>query len=108
MEKSLPRLNRIINRLWRYRKTQQLSQKEVALLLGHKKSTQVSRWENGEKLPTLKNALMLGSILKAPVEELFPDLVAALHANVQARAAKRENLNRKQQHANEETKAKAQ
>jgi transcriptional regulator with XRE-family HTH domain len=78
----------VTNRLWRYRTAQQLSQKHVARLLGHRSSAQVSRWENGVKTPTLDNALMLGHILKAPVEALFADRAAELQAEVDARTAR--------------------
>ena len=88
MKKSSPHKQILTNRLWRYRKTHQLSQKDVALLLGHKKTTQVSRWENGEKHPTLENAFSLGHILKVPVETLFPELAAERQKQVEARAPK--------------------
>ena len=64
-----------------------LTQWQVALLLGHRKAAQVSRWENGEKLPTLRNALMLGYVLRTPVEGLFADLTASLVLRVQRREA---------------------
>ena len=52
----------------------------MAKRLGHRNTAQVSRWENGAKTPTLDNALMLGHILKAPVEVLFADRAAGLDA----------------------------
>jgi DNA-binding XRE family transcriptional regulator len=76
----------LTNRLWRYRKQQQLSQRQVAALLHHQRTTQVSRWENGEKLPTLANALKLGCILKTPVETLFPDLTADMRKTIDAQS----------------------
>ena len=75
----------VTNRLWRYRKQHQLSQKHVAAMLGHKKTAQVSRWENGEKIPSLENALRLGYVLKVPVEALFVDLAAKLRGEIEAR-----------------------
>ena len=88
MKKSSSQHKRIINnRLWRHRKMQQLSQQQVAFLLGHQKTSQVSRWENGDKIPTLENALLLGHILKAPVEALFADLAAKVNERVDARQA---------------------
>ncbi len=54
-------------------------------MLGHKKTAQVSRWENGEKTPSLENALKLGYILKVPVETLFVDLAARLQGEIKAR-----------------------
>jgi len=78
----------VTNCLWRYRTAQRLSQKHVARLLGHRNSAQVSRWENGAKTPTLDNALMLGHILKAPVEALFAHRATELQAEVDARTAR--------------------
>ena len=54
-------------------------------MLGHKKTAQVSRWENGEKIPSLENALRLGYVLKVPVEALFVDLAAKLRGEIEAR-----------------------
>ena len=48
---------RCANCLWRYRTERQLSQQYIARLLGHRTGAQVSRWESGEKVPTLDNAL---------------------------------------------------
>lgn len=77
----------VTNRLWRYRTEHQLSQRRIAVMLGHKKTTQVSRWENGEKTPSLTNALKLGYILKVPVETLFVDLAAGLRGEIDARSS---------------------
>ncbi len=80
---------RAVNRLWRWRTTQQLSQREIARLLGIKNSAQVSRWENGAKIPTLDSALMLACILKVPVEALFADRAAELRALIDQRVSQR-------------------
>jgi len=86
---SAPKQKRAVtNRLWRYRTAQQLSQKDVAKRLGHRNTAQVSRWENGAKTPTLDNALMLGHILKAPVEALFADRAAELNAEIGTRTSR--------------------
>jgi len=36
----------------------------------------VSRWESGEKVPTLNNALLLAHTLDTPVESLFAERTA--------------------------------
>jgi transcriptional regulator with XRE-family HTH domain len=77
------------NRLWRYRKERQLSQQHIAHLPGHRTGAQVSRWESGEKVPTLDNALLLARILDTPVESLFAERAAELHALLYQRAGKR-------------------
>ena len=82
----------VTNRLWRYRKALELSQKQAAQILGHKSTAQVSRWENGEKSPTLDNVLMLACILKAPVEALFADRAAELQLRIKARTSKMREL----------------
>ena len=88
MTLSAPKQKRTVtNRLWRYRTAQQLSQKDVARRLGHRNTAQVSRWENSAKTPTLDNALMLSHILKAPVEALFADRAAELHAEINTRVS---------------------
>jgi DNA-binding XRE family transcriptional regulator len=91
----------VTNRLWRYRTEHQLSQRRIALMLGHKKTTQVSRWENGEKTPSLPNALKLGYILKVPVETLFVDLAAGLRGEIEARASHTSGAHRDPMHPNE-------
>ncbi|MFQ5801412.1 MAG: helix-turn-helix transcriptional regulator [Candidatus Methylomirabilales bacterium] len=73
--------------MWRHRKAQRLAQKQVALLLGHKKTGLVSLWENAEDMPTLRNAITLAIIFNAPVEALFSGLTSALKEQVKARAA---------------------
>lgn len=75
----------VTNRLWRHRTEHQLSQRDIARLLGIKNSAQVSRWENGDKIPTLDNALMLSCILKTPVEVLFAERLAELQAAIDTR-----------------------
>jgi len=79
----------VTNRLWRYRKERQLSQRHIARLLGHRTGAQVSRWELGEKIPTLDNALLLARILDTPVESLFAERAAELHARLDQRAGKK-------------------
>ncbi len=96
----------ITNRLWRYRKQHQLSQKHMAVMLGHKKTAQVSRWENGEKTPSLENALKLGYILKVPVETLFIDLAAKLQGEIAARTPEAPGAGREIHRSNEKESAK--
>lgn len=99
--KSSPTFRRpITNRIWRYRKIRQLSQKDVARLLGHRNTAHVSRWENGVKTPTLDNALVLACIFKAPVEALFPERVAELQVQINRRVAKLASTASHPDHAN--------
>lgn len=59
------------NRLFLVRKKFGLEQKQVAALLGHKTADQISRYERGAKLPSLKTAFKLGMIYHLPVRVLF-------------------------------------
>jgi len=62
------------NNLWKFRKRANLKQKDVAYLLGIKNISQISRWEKGERLPSLENAFKLGEIYNCEIKELFPEL----------------------------------
>lgn len=72
------------NRLWQARKRARLGQKQVARLLGHHTTDQVSRYESGQRVPVLETALRLEIILHTPVRVLFPDLYRSLKAEVQS------------------------
>jgi len=96
-----PRKPPVTNRLWRYRTEHQLSQRRIAVMLGHRKTTQVSRWENGEKIPSLTNALKLGYILKVPVETLFVDLAAGLRGEIDARSSQAPEQSPEPRHQND-------
>ncbi len=76
------------NRLWQARHRAGLEQKQVAHLLGHKTCDQVSRYERGDRLPSLKTAVRLAIILHASVRELFPDLCEQYRARIAESAAR--------------------
>lgn len=59
------------NRLFLVRNRNTLGQKQVAILLGHKTADQISRYERGTKLPSLKTAFKLGIIYHLPLHVLF-------------------------------------
>ncbi len=71
------------NRLWQARKRARLGQKQIASLLRHRTSDQVSRYERGERLPTLKTALRLEIILGLPLRHLYADLHKSLRAEIE-------------------------
>jgi transcriptional regulator with XRE-family HTH domain len=62
------------NRLDIYRRRMKFSRRHVARLLGHTNSSVWSRYERGERVPSLANALRLGIILRVPIEFLFYSL----------------------------------
>jgi transcriptional regulator with XRE-family HTH domain len=59
------------NQLSLARRRRAIEQKQVAVLLGHKGIDQLSRYERGVKLPSLKAALKLGLIYKIPIRILL-------------------------------------
>ena len=61
------------NQIRRYRKKRYLRQQDVANRMGLKFDNYVYRWERGEKIPSLINALKLSAALNCPVEILFSD-----------------------------------
>lgn len=64
----------IQNRLWKYRKAQGLTQKQVAHLIGLKSPSQIHRWEKGKRNPNLRQAIQLSCIYKRMVNDLFWEL----------------------------------
>lgn len=78
--------NKTRNRLWLARKRRGLKQKQVAYLLGHHNIDQVSRYENGLRLPKLQAALRLEIIFGLPVRLLFKDLHDQLRDDIRQRA----------------------
>lgn len=82
---SLGGRNTIKNRLWQSRKRRGLEQKQVAYLLNHHTTDQVSRYELGTRLPTLETALLLEMIYGAPLRILYKDLYEKLQAELKER-----------------------
>lgn len=72
----------IKNNLWLYRKRMGFSQKQVALLLGHKNTVHISDYERGGRLPGLKTALKLELILRVPVAFLYKDMYEDLKREI--------------------------
>ena len=70
------------NNIWRIRKKRELKQKEISLLLGHRSSSMVNRWEKGYALPDLKSAFKLAIALSIPVEFLFQEFYKNLKGQI--------------------------
>lgn len=85
------RSRRIKNYLWITRKRMGLAQKQAAFLLGHKTTTQLSRYEKGVRIPSLKMALKLEIIYATPVRALFSELYDEVREDVRE---KRETLSK--------------
>lgn len=73
------------SQLRRYRKERGLRQKDVAKLLGIKNTTAISRWEKGENLPSLINAIKLSVVYHVLIDSLFIDLVRELRQEIHTR-----------------------
>lgn len=78
----------IPNCLRKCRKVKGFSQNEVALILGLKSTSMISRWEKGVCLPELINALKLASLYGTWVDVMFIDLKDSLKTNLMKREAK--------------------
>ena len=87
--------NKFQRRLWLARNRRNLKQKQIAYLLGNKSLDQVSRYENGSRVPTLQTALKLEVILGVSVRALFPQLYAELRSEIRERASASRGLREK-------------
>ena len=67
-----------------YRRRMKFSQKQVVHLLGYKDNSAWSKYERGDRLPSLENALRLAIILRTPVEFLFGELHDELRDQIRA------------------------
>lgn len=76
---------RFPNRLKKYRRLFCFSQKEVALMLGLKDTSPLSRWEKGVSLPGVLHLFRLSRIYKAMPVELYLDLWLHISKDVAVR-----------------------
>lgn len=74
------------NYLSLHRKRWALSQRELALLLGHASRSVISRLELGQGQPSLPFAIRCEAIFGVRVAELFPDLFEEHHDAVMRQA----------------------
>ena len=80
------------NQLWLARKRLGLGQKQVAYLLKHKTTDQVSRYEQGARLPGLKLLLQLEIIYGLPPRLLYRAYYEQLQAEIAERNAQHATL----------------
>lgn len=59
------------NNLKAIRKQKELTQKEVAALLGFKSQDRISHWEKGQGYPSIQNLLKLCAVYSVKVEDLY-------------------------------------
>lgn len=79
---------RVPNCLKRHRKARGLQQKEVAIILGVKSTSMLSRWENGFCLPNALTLLKLAVLYRTMVDALYIDLLRELRINLNKREQK--------------------
>jgi transcriptional regulator with XRE-family HTH domain len=78
-----------------YRRHAHLTQKELAYLLGASTPAKVSRYESGERTPSLESGLAYEAALGAPVAKLFRGRYEAIQKEVEARRRKLEREKQK-------------
>lgn len=76
------------NRLMLYRKRMELSQKQVASILGLKNIAIVSHYERGTSRPSLERALGLEIVYRVPVAFLFPELYEEIRAKIREKESR--------------------
>lgn len=79
---------RIPNLLRKHRRIRGFSQKQVAVLLGLKNASRVSRWESGECLPSALNIFRLSIIYRVLIDALFIDHIRELRKDIHEREKK--------------------
>lgn len=79
----------IPNLLKKYRRIRGLDQGRVAQLLGMKNSSRISRWENGDCIPSAMNLFRLAAIYRVLVDALFIEHLRAIRRDL---IAKENNL----------------
>lgn len=91
MKRLLKRRSRVRfpNRLWRYRRRMGFSQQKVAELAGYLSPSDISRFEHGERLPSLLMALKLEIIYRTPVAFLYQDLYLRLRNDIREKEERR-------------------
>ena len=76
------------NSLWAARMKMGFSQASVARALGLKRTSLLSRYEHGTRMPSLENALKLEIVYRTPVAFLFDDLYLDLKSRIRTKEDK--------------------
>ena len=77
-----PKTQTEVNHILNMRRNRGLAQKQLASLIGHSKTSMLSKYERGRSLPPLETALLLEIALGVRLSELYPDLYLALTRKV--------------------------
>src|SRR5260221_8002143 len=78
--------NRELNYIFNMRRNRRFLQKQLALLIGHRYTYMLSKYEHGVKLPSLETALILEIALGVRLPELYPGLYQRLQRQVLKRS----------------------
>lgn len=78
----------ILNRLRKFRKQMGYSQKDVSILLGHKCTSQLSRWEEGLAMPSIINLFKLSIIYSRLPTDIYLDTYLELKPIIQKQKTK--------------------
>lgn len=70
-----------------YRKRTALSQAELAVLMAVENGSTVSRFESGERTPTLEGLIALEIICEQPIQKIFAGVADGVRENIGVRAA---------------------
>src|ERR1700730_13396733 len=81
-----PKTNKGSNHIYKMRRNRGFAQKQLALLLGHRHTHMVSKYESGISLPPLDTALLHEIALGVRLSELYVDLYQDLEIQVMKRA----------------------
>lgn len=82
-------------RLWKAWKQSGLTLKQIGYLLGNETDASFTRYETGDRLPTLRTALMFEIILGTSLRNLFPEEYDELTREIKSRVEQRRGLNGK-------------
>lgn len=80
------------NRLWLARKRLGLRQKQVAMLLNHRTTDQISRYESGKRVPSLSTAFAMEVVYGIPCRLLFPGLFERIEDRIRSGAKRSSTL----------------
>jgi transcriptional regulator with XRE-family HTH domain len=81
-----PKTKRERNYIFNMRRNRRLLQKQLAVLVGHRYTYMISKYEQGLRLPPLETALLLEIALGVRLPELYPDLYGRLVALILKRS----------------------
>src|SRR3984893_15926379 len=81
-----PKTNREINFIFNMRRNRRFLQKQLAVLIGHRYTYMLSKYEHGVSLPPLETAMIRESALGVVLPELYPSLYQLHHAQALKRS----------------------